>query len=169
MRLDSDMFCFQCAQTEEGTGCTTVGVCGKTSETASLQDLLVDQTKRLAFVTERQSRRDPTTTFQASDLISKSLFATMTNVNFSSESIKSYVSQVNDMTNTLQRTATDKLPSGTIDGVTVELESPQNMSVEELNELGKKVGVEARKIQTGNIDVWSGREIVTYGLKGGCA
>lgn len=29
----SKMFCFQCAQTAKNTGCTTVGVCGKTSET----------------------------------------------------------------------------------------------------------------------------------------
>jgi len=26
------MFCFQCEQTENGKGCTVVGVCGKTPE-----------------------------------------------------------------------------------------------------------------------------------------
>ena len=31
---------FQCEQTNENKGCTTVGVCGKTPEVAGLQDLL---------------------------------------------------------------------------------------------------------------------------------
>lgn len=38
---ESDMFCFQCEQTESNSGCTTVGVCGKDAETATLQDLLL--------------------------------------------------------------------------------------------------------------------------------
>ena len=36
-----DMFCYQCEQTAAGTGCTKVGVCGKQSQVAALQDLLV--------------------------------------------------------------------------------------------------------------------------------
>ncbi|MHC4237588.1 MAG: anaerobic carbon-monoxide dehydrogenase catalytic subunit, partial [Planctomycetota bacterium] len=35
------MFCYQCEQTAGGKGCETIGVCGKTDETAGLQDLLV--------------------------------------------------------------------------------------------------------------------------------
>jgi hydroxylamine reductase len=38
----------QCEQTKDGTGCTTVGVCGKTPEVANLQDLLIYQLKGLA-------------------------------------------------------------------------------------------------------------------------
>jgi hypothetical protein len=33
------MFCFQCEQTKDQKGCTTVGVCGKDSNVAGLQDL----------------------------------------------------------------------------------------------------------------------------------
>jgi len=33
------MFCYQCEQTKDQTGCTTVGVCGKDANTAALQDL----------------------------------------------------------------------------------------------------------------------------------
>lgn len=33
------MFCFQCEQTKDQSGCTTVGVCGKDANTAALQDL----------------------------------------------------------------------------------------------------------------------------------
>jgi hydroxylamine reductase len=42
------MFCFQCEQTQDHTGCKTVGVCGKTPEVSALQDLLIFQTRRLA-------------------------------------------------------------------------------------------------------------------------
>ena len=33
------MFCYQCEQTANGTGCTVRGVCGKGPETAALLDL----------------------------------------------------------------------------------------------------------------------------------
>jgi hypothetical protein len=35
----SEMFCYQCEQTKDQKGCTTVGVCGKDANTAALQDL----------------------------------------------------------------------------------------------------------------------------------
>jgi hydroxylamine reductase (hybrid-cluster protein) len=44
-----DMFCQQCEQTEAGTGCTTIGVCGKTPVVAGLQDLLVDNVKGISM------------------------------------------------------------------------------------------------------------------------
>ena len=43
------MFCMQCEQTEKGTGCTVVGVCGKTPTVAGLQDLMVDNIKGLSM------------------------------------------------------------------------------------------------------------------------
>ena len=42
------MFCYQCEQTGQATGCTSFGVCGKDPETAALQDLLVDVCKKIA-------------------------------------------------------------------------------------------------------------------------
>lgn len=41
MRIVAAMFCYQCEQTKARRGCVSVGVCGKTPETAALQDLLV--------------------------------------------------------------------------------------------------------------------------------
>jgi len=43
------MYCYQCEQTAKGTGCTTMGVCGKTPETAALQDLLIHAAKGIAM------------------------------------------------------------------------------------------------------------------------
>ena len=34
------MFCFQCEQTAKCTGCTQIGVCGKTADVANMQDEL---------------------------------------------------------------------------------------------------------------------------------
>ena len=39
--MDKKMFCFQCEQTAGCTGCTgNAGVCGKSADTAKLQDRL---------------------------------------------------------------------------------------------------------------------------------
>ena len=43
------MFCYQCEQTAKGEGCTKVGVCGKESDVASLQDLLIYALKGLSL------------------------------------------------------------------------------------------------------------------------
>ncbi len=75
------MYCYQCEGTAKGTGCTTVGVCGKDAETAALQDLLVYATKDVARYAHRARQlgaRD-----RAVDVfVIKALFATVTNVNF---------------------------------------------------------------------------------------
>ncbi len=47
---DNRMFCYQCQETARGTGCTIRGVCGKNDEVACLQDDLLEETGRLAFV-----------------------------------------------------------------------------------------------------------------------
>ena len=45
--MENKMFCFQCQETAQCTGCTRVGVCGKSATTATLQDLLIYATKGL--------------------------------------------------------------------------------------------------------------------------
>ena len=42
------MFCFQCEETMNGSGCTKVGMCGKVEGTAILQDNLIYLTKIIA-------------------------------------------------------------------------------------------------------------------------
>ncbi|MBN2780382.1 MAG: hydroxylamine reductase, partial [Candidatus Marinimicrobia bacterium] len=44
------MFCCQCQETAKGTGCTAVGVCGKTDEVSNLQDLLIFVVKGVSFL-----------------------------------------------------------------------------------------------------------------------
>jgi len=47
------MFCFQCEQTSKGKGCDVKGVCGKTPEVATLQDLLIHAVKGIALYADR--------------------------------------------------------------------------------------------------------------------
>ena len=51
------MFCYQCQETAQGKGCSIVGVCGKKSETANLQDLLIYTVKGVAAVSSILRKR----------------------------------------------------------------------------------------------------------------
>jgi hydroxylamine reductase len=76
-----DMMCRQCEQTAKGTGCTTMGVCGKDAETAALQDLLIYATKDIARYAHRAQQlgaRDR----DVDVFVARALFSTLTNVNF---------------------------------------------------------------------------------------
>jgi len=76
------MFCFQCEQTARGTGCTTVGVCGKSSSQADLQDRLTGELVALARVEEGHA------TESTWKIILEGLFTTITNVSFSDEAVE---------------------------------------------------------------------------------
>ena len=52
----NQMFCYQCEQTAKGTGCTVAGVCGKTADVATLQDLLVYMLRGLRQLSTEASK-----------------------------------------------------------------------------------------------------------------
>ena len=52
------IFCYQCQETAMGTGCTLKGVCGKTSEVANLQDLLLFVIRGIAVYNEHLVKKD---------------------------------------------------------------------------------------------------------------
>ena len=80
------MFCNQCEQTAKGTGCTTMGVCGKQSEAAGLQDLIVYALRGLAL-TALAAREKGVVDPETDRLSVKALFTTLTNVNFDPEAL----------------------------------------------------------------------------------
>lgn len=80
------MFCNQCEQTSHGTGCTTLGICGKDEDVQSLQELLLYGLKGMAAYA-RHARRLGATDDKVSAFIEEGLFATMTNVNFDADSL----------------------------------------------------------------------------------
>ena len=80
------MFCNQCEQTQNGTGCTDIGVCGKDPDMQSLQEILLYGVKGMAAYANH-ARRLGKTDESVSAFIEEALFATVTNVNFDLESL----------------------------------------------------------------------------------
>ena len=78
------MFCYQCEQTAKGEGCTKVGVCGKESDVATLQDLLIYSLKGLSLYAI-EGRRVGINDREVNVFTCEAIFSTLTNVNFDSE------------------------------------------------------------------------------------
>ncbi|MCB9952105.1 MAG: hydroxylamine reductase [Planctomycetaceae bacterium] len=75
------MFCNQCEQTQNGSGCVDIGVCGKDPDMQSLQEILLYGVKGMAAYANH-ARRLGKTDEGVNAFIEEALFATMTNVNF---------------------------------------------------------------------------------------
>jgi len=71
------MFCNQCEQAANGTGCNISGVCGKKPEVAVLQDHLIYGLKSLALYADKIGRNADIDRFTI-----EGLFTTVTNVDF---------------------------------------------------------------------------------------
>ena len=90
------MFCNQCEQTSNGTGCVDVGVCGKDADMQSLQETLLYGVKGMAAYAHH-ARRLGRTDEDVSAFIEEALFATVTNVNFDLESLLEMVLKCGEM------------------------------------------------------------------------
>jgi len=85
----NEMFCFQCEQTAGGKFCNReMGVCGKSSSTAFLQDVL---TGALIGLARAANGRINELVYR---LVIEGLFTTVTNVNFNDESINKLTEQI---------------------------------------------------------------------------
>lgn len=148
------MFCFQCQETANNKGCTVKGVCGKTAEVADLQDNLVFVTKGLAQVKNRikdlGDRQE-----EVDGRIVDNLFTTITNANFSAESIEEYIDATLDLKEELMAS----------------LDSTEDLPLEATFDMRKGISSEERAryigvMATEDEDIRSLRELITYGLKG---
>ena len=84
--MENKMFCYQCEQTAGCTGCTgNTGVCGKSANTARLQDELTGALIGLARAAEGNEHL---VTEEMNQLVLEGLFTTVTNVNFNDETLK---------------------------------------------------------------------------------
>ena len=84
--MENKMFCYQCEQTAGCTGCTgNAGVCGKSANTARLQDELTGALVGLARAAEGNEHL---VTEEMNQLVLEGLFTTATNVNFNDETLK---------------------------------------------------------------------------------
>ena len=75
------MYCYQCEQTAKGEACTKMGVCGKDSDVATLQDLLIYGLKGLALYA-LEGRKVGINQREVNVFTCEAIFSTLTNVNF---------------------------------------------------------------------------------------
>ena len=146
------MFCYQCQETAGGKGCTHSGVCGKSAETANLQDLLIYTLKGIAVLV-LQNETKVTSIPETNHAVLSSLFTTITNANFDSDSIAEQIIHALSLRDKLPKPAGRALP----DAAVYHVETREDMLVK-----AASIGV----LATENEDVRSLREMVTYGVKG---
>ncbi|XPV76492.1 MAG: hydroxylamine reductase [Desulfovibrio sp.] len=159
------MFCNQCEQTAKGTGCTVQGVCGKTGDVAALQDLLIHFMKGLSFVAVKARAagvNDPA----VNAFGVKSVFSTLTNVNFDEARFVTLINRAAELRENLIGAAkakgVDVLADATAEQKEAATITPQ-ISLEALVAQGEKYTPET--LDT-NEDLRSMKQIVLYGLKG---
>ena len=161
------MFCYQCQETAKGTGCTSIGVCGKTSETSGLQDLLLHTEKGVAAystIFRREGKAKELIKNKVNRYLINSLFITITNANFDDAAILDEIKAGLKLREELKALATDEEKKEAekygADLVNWYYESDEDLI--KFSENQSVVGV----LRTENEDVRSLRELIMYGLKG---
>lgn len=155
------MFCNQCEQTAKGLACTAKGVCGKTSDVADLQDLLMHAVRGLAHFAN-EGRKVGIIDGETDRFVLKAIFATLTNVNFDTvrfqELIEGCVRRREELKEKVEKA-----------GGKVEFEDPATSfkpaeTVPELIKQGQQVG----QVWNGKLDEdrQSVQQILVFGLRG---
>ena len=153
------MFCYQCQETAKGTGCTVRGVCGKTSDVANLQDLLLFILKGIAHY-RVQLRALDAVDHSADRFILDGLFMTITNANFDKQRFVEKIKEAIKLREQLKQAFLDK--GGKPEKITFEGAFWTANTLEEMESKAGFVGV----LSTENEDIRSLREMLTYGMKG---
>lgn len=163
------MFCYQCEQTAKGSGCVAQGVCGKTPETATLQDLLVYVSKGVSMYANR-ARKLGAKNKEVDLFVIEALFTTVTNVNFDAVRIRDWVKN-----GIAIRAKAKKLYENvciaagkSAEQLTGPAAFVPSDNIAELISQGEAIGIEQRKKQYGD-DITGLEELLTYGLKGTAA
>jgi len=161
------MFCRQCEQTAGGTGCTQKGVCGKENEVAILQDLLIYSLKSFAIY-GKLSRELGIKNDEADHFIAEGLFTTITNVDFDSDRIITYIKKAYEMKEKLKNFFLEEYKNKNKKDYAGKLSDIAGWkaadSKEDLLGQGEAVGIKA---DTGeDSDIKSLKEMLLYGLKG---
>jgi hydroxylamine reductase len=150
------MFCYQCEQTVQGTGCTKIGVCGKQPEVAALQDLLVHQLKGIGFwgtLARQQGKKDAA----VDRFLIAGLFTTVTNVDFDPAAIVKILKQG------------ETIRAKAIELAGAAINAPEAATfVLAADQAGMVAQAEKYSIASFQVDadIKSMREIIVYGLKG---
>lgn len=154
------MFCYQCQETANGTGCTIAGICGKKDDLANMQDLLVYVVKGLGIV-YTEARELGLKHSKVDEFIVNSLFMTITNANWDKTD---FYNKVREGLNIREEIKFSIEKGGSplanrSDFVTWYGETTLEFE-------NKAASQEVSILATRDEDIRSLRELITYGLKG---
>ena len=155
------MFCFQCEQTAKGEGCTKIGVCGKTPDTAALQDLLIHAVKGLSVVARAGIKAGVRDT-AVDQFICEAIFSTLTNVDFDPDRFVALIDECVALRDALA--AKVQAAGGQVDMRQAAVTFSPAATREAMVAQGEAVGIPAPTEV--NEDIRSLRELLVYGVKG---
>jgi hydroxylamine reductase len=158
-KTETDMFCWQCEQTAQGTGCATFGVCGKSPEVAKLQDLLIYALRGLSQVV-LEARKLGVKDEKTDLFIAEAAFVTLTNVSFDPDSITRYLNWTVEARESLKKKVA-AVGGKTDFGLAANLALEK--SVDDMIRQAKPFGIQA---DTDNSDLRGLHWLLTYGIKG---
>ncbi len=161
------MFCYQCEETLNGKGCTSVGVCGKKNDVANLQDLLIYVLKGISAWSVK-ARKEGLKDENADITVVKGLFSSVTNVNFDPQRFVEYIKESvkvrddlkNKFLSTYKKKHSKPFSEEMPDCATWD---PADFSNESLLKKSEKIGIMSDDIDE---DVRSLREFMIVSLKG---
>ncbi len=145
------MFCNQCEQAANGTGCNISGVCGKKPDVAVLQDHLLYGLKSLALYADKIGRNAEIDRFTI-----EGLFTTVTNVDFEPARIGGLIKRCFEL----------KEKARSLAAVTIPGEVAAWQPVGDLDGMIRQGEAYGINTQHSNEDIRSVIEILMYGLKG---
>ena len=152
--MENKMFCYQCQETAGCIGCTMSGVCGKTPDTAYLQDFLIYVTKGISEIAVKLREEGQKVSDETDFMVIENLFTTITNVNFSENDLKDKIEKSLKIKNELLNLLVDKENLSNAALIYIERED-YLIKIED-------VCIPAEKDE----DKRSLKEMITYGLKG---
>ncbi len=147
------MFCYQCEETINNTGCTTAGACGKKGDVANLQDLLIYLMKGIS-VCNIEARKQGKNSEEADKFIMENLFATITNANFDKQYFLDKIQEAIKLREKIKESISIDSQHDSV--------SWQSDNEQEILEKAEKIGI----LSTENEDIRSLRWLLTYGIKG---
>lgn len=163
-----DMFCYQCEETIQGTGCVKTGACGKTAEVANLQSYLIALTKGLAYWTTKARSLDIDVKPE-NRYISDMLFSTITNVNFDPDWFVRRIQEGHQLKDSVEERVKANLPTDDVADFFEKAPQEAKLQVEEHELTSSFLVAFGKTLDPTSIadeDVRSMVELVTYGLKG---
>jgi hydroxylamine reductase len=156
------MFCYQCEQAANGKGCTKIGVCGKDPELSALQDLLIYTLKGLSLYAV-EGRKLNIVDHEVNLFLTKSLFSTLTNVDFDPKRFVNLIQKSVELRERLR--AKVQSAGGKTDFAHGSATFKPETSLEGLVKQGRLI-VESVPDVTINPDIQSLQDILLFGLKG---